>query len=179
MTTRYTDEAWRAFGRVVHSARIKAGFSDLKAWIEAVGRSDRMLLGLERGEPVGRGTLRNVEAALGWQPGTADGYLERANEPGWGLYSEIMSAGQSSELEPIIDTSIGLLEDARAATGSDQWMYVGAAARLLGRTMQQMTKRTEVELAAKRGAVEPSVSLGGQASAGEENQDSDEPSTSA
>ena len=60
-----SDGDWRALGREVQRARLAAGYSDTAAWAERVGRSDRMLLGLERGERVGPKTLALVAAALG------------------------------------------------------------------------------------------------------------------
>lgn len=60
---------WEALGRAVLSARDRAGYSDTRRWAELVGRSSRMLLGLERGEHVGPKTLAKVEAALGWPVG--------------------------------------------------------------------------------------------------------------
>jgi hypothetical protein len=62
-------------GRIVAAARLRAGYSDTRAWSEAVGRSSRQLLGLERGEQVGRKTLLLVEAALDWPAGWCERYL--------------------------------------------------------------------------------------------------------
>lgn len=66
--TKYSADAWRKLGRRVYQARIRAGFTDTQQWADAVGRSTRMLLGLERGEAVGNGTLDLVAAALEWDP---------------------------------------------------------------------------------------------------------------
>jgi hypothetical protein len=60
---------WETLGRAVLSARDRAGYSDTRRWSELVGRSSRMLLGLERGEQVGPKTLARVEGALGWPVG--------------------------------------------------------------------------------------------------------------
>ncbi len=62
-------EDWQALGREVQRARMAAGMGDTKAWVRAVGRSDRILLGLERGEHVGPKTLTLVAEALGWPTG--------------------------------------------------------------------------------------------------------------
>jgi hypothetical protein len=63
-------EDWIRLGRAVKDARKRAGYRDMKIWAGKVGRSTRMLQGLERGEPVGGGTLELVEDALerhrGW-----------------------------------------------------------------------------------------------------------------
>lgn len=65
----YEHDDWLRLGRAVYSARNSAGLRDTKVWASKVGRSTRMLLGLERGEPVGRGTLDAIEKALGWPLG--------------------------------------------------------------------------------------------------------------
>lgn len=44
---------------------MRAGFSDTDAWARAVGRSTRVLLGLERGEPQGIKSVERVAAVLG------------------------------------------------------------------------------------------------------------------
>lgn len=63
---KHSAEDWRRLGRRVYQARIRAGYSDTQQWATAVGRSTRMLLGLERGEAVGNGTLDLVAATLEW-----------------------------------------------------------------------------------------------------------------
>ncbi|VXB83489.1 hypothetical protein [Aeromicrobium sp. 9AM] len=65
---KYSADNWRKLGRRVYQARIRAGYTDTQTWADAVGRSTRMLLGLERGEAVGNGTLDLVAAALEWTP---------------------------------------------------------------------------------------------------------------
>lgn len=67
----YSADDWRRLGRAVHAERLRRGWSDTKEWAARVGRSTRVVLGLERGEPVGRSTLARVENALGWAPGRA------------------------------------------------------------------------------------------------------------
>lgn len=64
----FSDEDWTRLGRAVFAARVQAGFGDTRTWCEKTGRGKRMLLGLERGEHVGGGTLDRVERALGWPP---------------------------------------------------------------------------------------------------------------
>jgi hypothetical protein len=49
-------EDWKALGRAVYSARVKAGYRDTARWAATLGRSTRVVLGLERGEPTGRRT---------------------------------------------------------------------------------------------------------------------------
>ena len=68
---RYTHSDWVRLGDAISRARRAEGFTDTQQWCEIVGRSDRQLLGLERGERVGRGTLRLVEDALDWPAGQA------------------------------------------------------------------------------------------------------------
>lgn len=63
MTT-YPAAHWAALGVWVGRARRAAGYADTLAWAEAVGRSSRVVLGLERGEPAGDRTLQGVARAL-------------------------------------------------------------------------------------------------------------------
>ena len=65
----YSLSAWRYLGGQVKTARKQAGYRDIKEWAEVVGRSTRVLLGLERGEKVGDDTLERIETALGWELG--------------------------------------------------------------------------------------------------------------
>jgi transcriptional regulator with XRE-family HTH domain len=58
-------EDWSRLGREVRRARKAAGFTDTIKWAQAVGRSSRVVLGLERGEPTGDETLELVSLALG------------------------------------------------------------------------------------------------------------------
>ena len=61
----YPAEHWTALGQWVATARLQAGHSDTQAWASRVGRSTRIVLGLERGESVGAKTLEAVALALG------------------------------------------------------------------------------------------------------------------
>ncbi|MFC0623693.1 hypothetical protein [Kribbella deserti] len=62
----YDSHGWQRLGRLVRAARVKAGYAESREWAARVGRSTRMLLGLERGEPVGDATLARVAESLGW-----------------------------------------------------------------------------------------------------------------
>lgn len=62
---KYPAAHWEALGSWVNVARHQADYADTKKWADAVGRSTRMLLGLERGEPVGAKTLEAIAEALG------------------------------------------------------------------------------------------------------------------
>lgn len=62
---KYPAENWKMLGKWVATARRSRGFSETLEWAEAVERSPRMLLGLERGEGVGDGTLKRIASALG------------------------------------------------------------------------------------------------------------------
>lgn len=68
---KYAPADWGRLGQAVAEARSEAGFSKTNDWAAAVGRSSRILLGLERGEPTGTGTLELIEDALGWPRGGA------------------------------------------------------------------------------------------------------------
>ena len=77
----YRSADWSRLGRAVYSARMRAGYQDTKKWADHVGRSTRTLLGLERGEEVGTGTITAIEIALGWPPQWAYSVL---NDPSIG-----------------------------------------------------------------------------------------------
>lgn len=63
---KYPKENWKALGAWIHDARMQGGpeFRDMSAWAKKVGRSERQLYGLERGESVGEKTLEAVAEAL-------------------------------------------------------------------------------------------------------------------
>lgn len=73
---RHTVSDWERLGTAVHAARLRAGHKDMRDWALVVGRSSRILEGLERGEKVGKGTLREVENVLRWPPGHATTVLD-------------------------------------------------------------------------------------------------------
>ncbi|MCF6376938.1 hypothetical protein L2K70_04920 [Nocardioides KLBMP 9356] len=78
---KYPHEHWVALGDWIAHARKQAGYTDTKRWAAAVGRSDRVVLGLERGEPQGAKTIEAVSEALGVS--------------NWALF-EILDKGSSS-----------------------------------------------------------------------------------
>lgn len=71
--------ARKRLGAEVKLARKRAGYSKTIEWVEKVGRSDRILLDLERGGKVGDGTYAAVAEALGWPLDRI--YAILANEP--------------------------------------------------------------------------------------------------
>lgn len=58
--------ARKRLGAEVRQARRRAGYAKTLEWVAKVGRSDRILLGLERGETVGADTYAAVAEALEW-----------------------------------------------------------------------------------------------------------------
>lgn len=80
MVKKYARDDWQRLGHLVQAARLAEGW-DTQEWSEIVGRSDRVLLGLERGEPVGQRTLRLIEDALGWDAGEASRALAGHADP--------------------------------------------------------------------------------------------------
>lgn len=80
----YPVEHWKALGEWVSVARHQSDYSDMKKWAAAVGRSTRMLQGLERGETVGAKTIEAIAEVLGV-----------AN---WSLFS-ILDRGTAEEVE--------------------------------------------------------------------------------
>lgn len=75
----YTSEDWQRLGQAIRTARTRCGYERASDWATAVGRSGRLLLGLERGEPAGDTTLRVIEEVLRWPYRTTDQIL--AKEP--------------------------------------------------------------------------------------------------
>ena len=71
----YGYSAWLYLGSQIKTARKQAGLRNSKMWADRVGRSTRVLLGLERGERVGDDTLELVETALGWTLGRCEEIL--------------------------------------------------------------------------------------------------------
>lgn len=72
---------------------MSAGYADTAIWSEKVGRSTRMLLGLERGEQVGPRTLALIEGVLQKQPGWAHRYLAGEDDPIGGAHGSITLGG--------------------------------------------------------------------------------------
>jgi transcriptional regulator with XRE-family HTH domain len=111
---RYPEENWKALGEWVADARAQSGLSDTKAWATAVGRSSRMLLGLERGEPVGPKTIEAVGQALGVEPWALFGILSdpSATSTGPGLspsrVRDLKSAYERETGLPVAAASVGL-----------------------------------------------------------------------
>jgi hypothetical protein len=72
-------EDWSRLGREVRRARKGTGFADTTKWAQAVGRSSRVVLGLERGEPTGEETLELVSLALDKDADWCRRILDREN----------------------------------------------------------------------------------------------------
>lgn len=117
---------WRRLGQEIAQARLAAGHRDTAAWADKVGRSTRVLLGLERGERQGRKTLEAVELALEWPAGKAHRILfgssdddeteEPAAQPvGLGLDAE--ADGLPSEDVEAIRAQVRALKRARGLDG--------------------------------------------------------------
>lgn len=80
--TDYSPEDWKRLGRAVKRARMRQqGYQNTQDWAAAVGRSSRIVLGLERGEPTGEETLLRIETLLGWPTDYAWQILRSAEPP--------------------------------------------------------------------------------------------------
>jgi len=62
---------------------MRDGFTRAADWSAYVGRSSRLLLGLERGEPTGDVTLAAIEEALGWPFLTTELILKQETPDTW------------------------------------------------------------------------------------------------
>lgn len=76
---------------------MRAEWKDMPDWVDAVGRSPRLLLGLERGEQIGQPTLRRIETLLDWIPGYANVILE---DPHANLTPEVAQPLQRRGIPP-------------------------------------------------------------------------------
>lgn len=85
---KYPREHWQALGDLVGKTRHQAGYTDTRAWADAVGRSSRMLLGLERGEPVGPKTIEAIAEALGMANWSLFEVLDRGRVDDWGASTD-------------------------------------------------------------------------------------------
>lgn len=108
----YQHPDWVRLGRAVYSARSRSGYGDMTIWADRVGRSTRMLLGLERGERVGRGTLEAIEAALEWPTGHSHAVLSGAVVTAF----PVSAAGPSAELAALTDDQLIAELSARLAS---------------------------------------------------------------
>lgn len=63
-------EDWKRLASYVTSARLAAGYRDVRAFAAATGVTERTLGKLERGERVSPSTLAVVAQHVGWQPDT-------------------------------------------------------------------------------------------------------------
>lgn len=82
MATKYTRGDWKRLGTAVLAARLRRkdlGLDNTGEWADAIGRSSRVALGLERGEPAGPKTLRVIEEVLHWPTGYCDVILSDPN----------------------------------------------------------------------------------------------------
>lgn len=66
----YDEPARLRLGLAVSRARHAAGYADTGKWADAIKRSTRVALGVERGEQAGVNTYSAIEDALGWLRGT-------------------------------------------------------------------------------------------------------------
>ncbi len=94
-------DQWRAFGRLVHAERMKQGYGDVVVWADRVGRSTRVIYGLERGEPIGAKTLLAVGEALGWSVEATYDALESGKLPT--TFGEVIETARAQTLKGASD----------------------------------------------------------------------------
>lgn len=78
---KHTPEHWRILGRYIQRQRLHIE-PDMREWAAKIGRSTRVLQGLERGEPQGMNTVTLVAVALDVHPEVLFGILETGKTPG-------------------------------------------------------------------------------------------------
>lgn len=171
---KYPREHWQALGDLVGTARHQAGYSDTKRWAEAVGRSSRMLLGLERGEPVGPKTIEAIAETLGIANWSLFEVLDRGRVDDWGASTEAEVAEARKRYQD--ETGLEADEDG----GGDPLRFVSdedllgevarrLAARPLSRTERRMLEAraswdepSETEVAAHIAVHDEAKELAGQ-----------------
>lgn len=103
-------EGWKRLGRYVLRARTDAGYGDTQDWVHKTGLSARTLLGLERGEHVGRKTLAKVEHALDLDTGALDQVLDEAGD----------GVASTSAIEGTVDVVAAIKADERLSPQTKQ-----------------------------------------------------------
>lgn len=143
---RYPAEHWKALGDWVSRGRHQAGYSDTKKWAEAVGRSTRMLLGLERGEPVGAKTIEAISEVLGVSNWSIFEILERGQVDWFSATpAEIEDARARYEAETGLEADDG--ERSSLAYVSDEDLLSEIARRLSARPLSRTERRVrEIDL---------------------------------
>lgn len=117
----YPRQAWERLGRTVYRARRSIpSYQHTEDWAGAVGRSSRVLLGLERGEKVGKDTLMRIEELLGWDVDETFRILEG-------------KSGQVQVMEPIDGDQVRVYREAHDLAHSD----IAAAAGVGPETVQR------------------------------------------
>lgn len=134
----YGLSAWRYLGQQIKTARKQAGYRDSKEWAEKVGRSTRILLGLERGETVGDDTLERIELALEWPVGRCEALLaSRPHRP---------------DLDLMLSDSVGATDDASYVahdpepTGEDKLVTEGRLREEINRVRDELADIIRKEL---------------------------------
>ncbi len=102
---KYPEENWKRLGEWVGDQRRQAGYTATTTWAAKVGRSSRVVLGLERGEPAGDKTIRAVATALGLD--TRPFYRILAGDNPWpetraDLLAELEASNLSEETKALI-----------------------------------------------------------------------------
>lgn len=141
----YPAENWKALGDWVSLARHQTNYSDTQAWAKAVGRSTRILLGLERGESVGAKTIEAIAEVLGVANWSVFGILESGSSANVDWTPEAVERART-----IYEAETGL--EADAGQDSSLLTYIPddellaelgrrLATRTLSRTERRMAER--------------------------------------
>ncbi|WP_338182967.1 hypothetical protein [Jatrophihabitans sp.] len=134
---KYPAENWEWLGQWIHDARVVAGYSDTKKWAAAVGRSPRQLLGLERGEQVGTGTIEAVAKALDLPASDLYWILANSDEPRVAFQVKVRSDSPDAQQVDTGDRFPGPVRlllmdgDGNPVSPADQVAYAEAVRRLI------------------------------------------------
>ena len=138
---KYPREHWQALGDLVGTARHQAGYSDTKRWAEAVGRSSRVLLGLERGEPVGPKTIEAIAETLGIANWSLFEALDRGRANDWGASTDAEVAEARKRYQD--ETGLEADDDGGSPLSfvSDEELLKELARRLADRPLSRTERR--------------------------------------
>lgn len=138
---KYPTAHWKALGAEVNTSRMQAGYTDTAKWAEAVGRSSRMLLGLERGEPVGAKTIEAIAEALGVANWSLFQVLDTGRRGDWGGGddSQVDEARRRYEQETGLEADEGAADLMRMF--SDEELLAEVAKRLATRPLSRGERR--------------------------------------
>lgn len=159
----YPAAHWVELGEWIASARLQAGHSDTAKWAALVGRSTRITLGLERGEPAGAKTVEAVADALRVPNWLLFSILDTGESDVSWTEARIKQAQESYEFETGLEAD-GAGEPSLLGLLSDDELIAELARRLATRPLSRAELKMQQALAPKGGDGNADTDTGGSAS---------------